>query len=657
MSSLRVFGRRLKIITLVTLVALVLSSVPAPRTMAQQAAFNEAPMLADLVKAGKLPPVAERLPKKPAVVKPLVEKGSYGGTLRYGFVGEVPGWGGVWYTAGWENLTIWKPDFSGVEPNIAESWEISPDSTEYTFHLREGMKWSDGEPFTADDILFYINDVLFNKEISKNGPIADWLPKDGADQFKATKDGDYTIKFKFAKPNGQLLYQLAEYNGRHLTFFPKHYLMKYHKTYNEKVDDLAKEAGADSWVILFNQKASGPTDDLQNFYNIADRPTLFPWIVKQPLGTGTTIALERNPYYWKVDDAGNQLPFIDKIVGTSYQKDESRTLAMLNGDLDYIKDPGEGNRALYFDAVSQGKPIKISTQVSDAGTTNTIHFNLAIADPIKNKVFNDKNFRIGMSYAINRKEIIDIVFDGQGEPSQPAPLKDSPLYNEQLATQYVEYSVDKANEYLDKVLPNKGSDGYRLGPDGQPFSIVYTVSNDLSYGKTWVQVAQLIIGYWQKVGVNVTLNSMPNKQFAADRKANKLEVTMYSGEGGAGLTAILDPRYYVPMELFGLYGVAWFYWRVQDSTATGVEPPQSVKDARAAYDEVLMQPTTEKQIEKMKLVLQTAADNFYVIGIARPGLGYQPYSAKLGNFPDQYVGGFIEGSEKITFPEQWYLKP
>jgi peptide/nickel transport system substrate-binding protein len=654
MFSLRSPKFNLRIVTLVILVALILSMTP--RMKAQEATFRESPMLVELVKAGKLPSVEQRLPKNPAVITPLVEEGKYGGNLRFGFVGENPGWGGMWYSTGWDNLVQWKSDFSGVQPNIAESWEVSPDATEYTFKLREGMKWSDGASFNADDIMFYIEDVLFNKDISKNGPVADWLPADGAEQFKATKVDEFTVKFKFAKPSGLLLYQLAQWNGRHITFFPKHYLSQFHKKYNEKIDDLVKEAGVDDWVSLFNQKAAGPTDDIQNFYKLVDRPLLYPWIVKQPLGSGTTIVLERNPYYYKVDTAGNQLPYIDMITGVSYQKDEARTLAMINGDLDYIKDPGDGNRAIYFDAVDQGKPIKISSQINDGGTTNTIQFNRNTEDPVKAKIFADKNFRIGMSYAINRSEIIDVVFGGQGEPSQAAPLKDSPLYNEKLATQYTEFSIDKANEYLDKVLPNKGSDGMRLGPDGKPFSIVFSVSNDLSYGSNWVQIAQLVIGYWKKVGVDVALNSMPDKEFATNRDQNKLEATMYTGEGGAGLTGILDPRYYVPGELFGMYGNGWFAWRMKSTTQTQIEPLQDIKDFRAMYDKVLTQPTTDAQIAEMKKVLDAAADAFWVIGISRPAPGYQPYSDRLGNQPDEWVAGWIEGVQKITFPEQWYLK-
>jgi peptide/nickel transport system substrate-binding protein len=150
--------------------------------------YQESPMLADKVAAGELPPVAERLPVSPKVVTPFKEVGTYGGSMRVGFTGSNPGWGGLWYIAGWENLVSWNPDFSGIVPNIAESWEISDDVREYTFHLREGIKWSDGVPFTADDILFYINDILFNTELSIGGPVADWLPREGAEQLVVEKN-------------------------------------------------------------------------------------------------------------------------------------------------------------------------------------------------------------------------------------------------------------------------------------------------------------------------------------------------------------------------------------------------------------------------------------------------------------------------------------
>ncbi|MBN1285748.1 MAG: ABC transporter substrate-binding protein [Anaerolineae bacterium] len=645
-----------RILFLMTVMAMVIA--PATQIVAQDDEYGESPMLAERVAAGELPPVAERLPENPAVVVPFNEVGTYGGQFRMGFVGSNPGWGGMWYVVGWENLVIWKPDFSGVDPNIAESWEVSDDVREYTFHLRKGMKWSDGAPFTADDIMFYVEDVLFNEEINTAGPVADWLPTTRADEFRAEKIDDYTVKLIFAEPQGTFLYNLATWAGRHLTWFPKHYLTQFHVDYNPDIDALIEaEEGVEDWVGLFNKKASGPTDDTNNYFLEPDRPLLFPWIIKEPLGTGTQILMERNPYYWKVDTEGNQLPYIDTILGISYQDGEGRTFAMLNGDLDYVKDPGDENRVIYFEAVDEGKPIKISTAISDGANSNSIHFNRTVADPVKAEIFANKDFRIGMSYAINRAEIIEIVHNGQGTPAQVGPLESSPLYSEQLATQYVEYDVDLANEYLDKVLPDKDDEGFRLGPDGNRFSIVLLVSNDLSYSSNWEQVAELLTGYWAEVGVEVIMNSMPNTQFVENKRANTMDMALYTGEGGAGITAILDPRYHIPMEYFGIFGNGWFAWRVNSSDSTQVEPPDWAKDYRTKFEvEVLGATTQDEQVAKMQEILQMSADEFWVIGISRPGLGYQPYHERIGNMPDEWIAGWIEGVQKIKYPEQWFLK-
>ena len=650
------FSRLGFFVVTVALLVVAVGSV-APPVSAQDGLYDESPMLAEMVAAGNLPPVEDRLPKNPAVVTPVNEVGIYGGDLRVGFVGSDPGWGGMCFITAWENLVIWKPDFSGVVPNIAEGWEINDDITEYTFHLRKGIKWSDGVGFTADDIMFYVEDVLFNEEISVSGPAASWLPQEGAEDFVAEKIDDYTVKFKFAVPNGVFLYQLATWAGRHITWYPKHYLMQYHKDYNENVEDLlAEERDVETWPDLFNKYAAGPTSDMLNFYKYPERPVLFPWMVDEPLGNGTVISLVRNPYYWKVDTEGNQLPYIDTVTGFSYPDAESRTAAMLNGDLDFLKDAGEANRAAYYEAMEAGKPIAISTLISDSANTNSIHFNRSIDDPMKAEVFADKNFRIGMSYAINREEIIEIVHKGQGTPAQVAPLESSPLYNGQLATQYLEYDVDRANEYLDMVLPEKDEAGYRQSPNGERFSIIFSISNDLSYGANWVQVAELLIGYWEAVGVEVILRSMNDTVYVENKLDNNLEATLYTGEGGAGITAILNPRYYVPGEYFGMFGNGWYTWRTGVQNAVPVEMPEAYQAIRAQYEsEVLGGSTQEAQVVAMQDVLQIAADEFWVIGISRPPLNYQPYHARLGNLPAEWIDGWIEGVQKITYPEQWYI--
>lgn len=281
-------------------ILLLVSLAPVGNIVKAQGTYHESPMLTALVEAGELPPVEERLPANPRVVEPFKEVGEYGGAMRMGFVGNNPGWGGLWYVTGWENLASWAPDFSGVVPNIAESWEVSDDVREYTFHLREGMKWSDGAPFTADDIMFYIEDILFNEELSPAGPSADWLPREGAAEFRAEKIDDYTVKFIFANPYGTFLYTLPQWNGRHITWFPKHYLSQFHADYNPNVADLVAETeGAEDWVSLFNIKASGPTEDTNNYFNNLERPLLFPWVPTSVLGGSTEMNMVRNPYYFK----------------------------------------------------------------------------------------------------------------------------------------------------------------------------------------------------------------------------------------------------------------------------------------------------------------------------------------------------------------------
>ncbi len=633
----------------------IVTATPLPA-----AQFKESPVLTAMVERGKLPPVEERLPSNPMVVEPLVEQGAYGGDLKFGFVGNSASWGGLLYLAGWDHPVIWTPDFNSIEPNAIAGWEISDDATEYTFFMRKGMKWSDGDPFDADDILFYLEDVIGDPDISPGGMSADWLPKEMADGFEVEKIDDYTVKLIFPKPYGTFLYQLATWGGRQFTQYPKHYLQQFHKKYNPDVDELVEQDDTvEDWMALFLKKAPAGWGDPQYFFDYPELPSLGPWITTQPLGTGTTIILERNPYYWKVDPEGNQLPYIDGIIGTSYQDAESRTFAMMNGDLDWIKDPGEPNRELYFDALDEGKPIDIVTTRPDGGNTQSIHFNLTTKDTVKNEVFNEKDFRIGMSHAINRDEIIEVIFKGQGKPAQVGPLETSPLYNEQLANQYLEYDVDLANEYLDKVMPDKDAEGYRLGPDGKRFSPIFTVINDLSYGAHYEQLAELLIAYWKEVGVDVQLNSVTDAVWGEQRNRNDVEMFMFhGGEGGAGITAILDPRWHVPGEHWGIFGLGWTLWFNDplEEDENAVEPPDYVLEIRDMYNNAIQQPTLEGQTVEMQKIMQASADQFWMIGISRPGLAYQPLSKRLGNIPDGYWDGWLEGVHKIIRPEQWYLK-
>lgn len=617
--------------------------------------YNQSPFLDDK----GLPPVADRLPENPMVIAPLAGTDQqYGGNLRIGFTGGSPAWGGVFYVTQWEGLVQWKPDFSGVEPALLEELEVNDDATVYTLHIRKGLKWSDGDPYDADDIMFYIEDVGLNPELSPGGISSDWLPSDMRDGFKAEKIDDFTVKFTFPSSYGTFPFTLAAWGGRFFAYYPKHYLTQFHAKYNPDIAALvAKEEGVEDWVGLFNKLGPDSWANPDRFFERPNMPVMGPWVTKQPLGTGSIILMERNPYYWKVDPQGNQLPYIDQITAIKYEDEETRTLAMLNGDLDHIGSAPAVSRPMYHDAVDQGKPLQIKYPQETTSATLSIHFNRTVEDPVKAEIFGNKDFRIGMSYAINREEVIEIVYNGEGEPAQPSPFKDSPLYNEKLSKQYTEYNVDLANEYLDKVIPNKGADGYRLGTDGKPLQIILFVPNNLSYGTTYEQVGELLIGYWKAVGVKVLMNSMPDEQYNDNKLKNLLEAVIMASGDGAGISTILSPRDVLPMDHQSIYANGWYYWRVKQADATQVEPPQWVKDLYTKYtNEVLGGATLDDQIAGMKSIIDSAVEEFWVMGIARNGSGFLPFHSRLGGIPDTWFTGWTPGNQKIYRPEQWYLK-
>ncbi len=621
---------------------------------AQDTQYGEAPMLAERVAAGELPPVAERLPVNPRVIDlPWSEIGTYGGDLRDPFVGDSFWSAQMVFWTFWKGLVSWNEGYSDWVPNIAESVDVSEDATSYTFHLREGLKWSDGVPFTADDVLFAINDIHNNEELNGGTFPAGWL-KPGEAAPVVEKIDDYTFTITFDVPYGMFLINMAGWPGWELVSAPKHYLEQFHIDYNpDGIDALIAETeGAEDWVSLFqSHSAVGTGTDPAVISRDVNYPTMFPWIYTDPLGTGTQFIAERNPYYYWVDTAGNQLPYIDRIVGSVYQDDQTMLVDVLAGGFDTMANTTDEQRPLFFDNEATSG-LRVYPIQSEGGGTVSVLFNMTHPDFAH--IFSEKDFRVGMSYAIDREEIIDIVYFGQGHPRQISPLEDSPLYNEQLTNQYLEYNVDLANEHLDLVLPDKDADGWRLDPvTGERVSIVFTIQTG-DYGLRFTDVAELLKQYFAAVGVDIIVDVIDNDIWTERRNDNSMEATIFTGEGGYGITAITDPRYFVPVHGQSVWGNGWNIWYLEPNNPEGVEPPQEILDHIDLYESVLQAPTTEERYELMGQVLQTAADNFWVIGISSATESYRPLSARLANVPESWVNGWNPGGVAIAFPEQWY---
>ncbi len=632
-------------------------AAPAAPQEAPAAATDqkEAPILAEKVAAGELPPLEERLPADPKVVQPVESLGQYGGTWRMGLRGGQDN-ALLVRTIAYEHLVRWTPDWSGIEPNIASAYEANEDATEFIFHLREGMKWSDGEPFTADDIVFWWDHVATNSELNPGGPPS-WMVT-GGEPGDVEKVDDYTVRFTFKTPNGLFLQRLATPSGADATRYPQHYCQQFHREFNsDNLDALIQEAGANDWVNLFQLKCSGvPGTPYDARWQNGDLPTLNGWILTTPYGAGTQVVAERNPYYWKVDPEGRQLPYIDKVVYEVGEDVEVLVLKALNGEID-MQDrhiATLANKAVFADNMEAGGYHFYDT-IPSSMNTMIIALNLTHKDPVKREIYQNKDFRIGLSHAINRQEIIDVVYVGQGEPWQLAPRPTSPFYNERLAKQYTEYDVDLANEYLDKVLPDQDANGMRLGPDGQPFSIAVDVTTTQ---QEWIDALELVKGYWAAVGIELQIKTMDRSLMYTRKDSNEHDAAVWGGDGG--LDVILEPRWYFPFSSESLYAEAWQSW-YNNPTGEGAltppeEPPAGPKKQMELYDQLKATGDADKQAELMRQILEIAADEFYAIGISLPAPGYGIVRNNFHNVPESMPGSWLYPNPGPTNPEQYWIE-
>jgi peptide/nickel transport system substrate-binding protein len=603
-------------------------------------AYNEAPMLAQRVAAGDLPPLEERLPVNPKVV-PVVERiGDYGGTWRNALVASIDTTH-LTRSIGYENLVRWLPDASGIIPNLAESFEANDAGTVFTFHLREGTRWSDGHPFTADDIMFWYEDVVLNDELSPAKPA--WL-RSGGELGVVEKVDDYTVTFSFTEPHGFFLTFLAMAEGLPVANYPRHYLEQFHAAYNENIDQLVRQHNFDTWTQLFADRAAWAENSA--------RPVLFAWRPTIAVGESTTqFVAERNPFYWKVDEEGNQLPYIDRVVFDIIADHEVALLRALNGEMSMpFRVTNAENRAVFFDYQERGNFRFIEMMPANMNHA-ILSLNLAIEDPVKNAVFNNRDFRVGLSHAINRQEIIDLVLIGQGEPWQAAPYPSSPIFDEALAKQYTEFNLELANEYFARAgLIERDAQGFLLGPDGNRLTILLEAS---SHHRTRLDIAEILVQQLQDAGIDMQLRAL-ERSFAQERKESNLyEATIWTGQGG--LTPLLNPNHYVPVEIgFSDMAIAWAQWYHGDPR--GIEPPDDVKAHMALYDQIKMTPGEEEQNELGRELLRISREMFYSIGIASIAPDYQIIQNNFRNVPDSIPDAWTFLTPGIANPAQFFVE-
>ncbi len=579
--------------------------------------YGESPTLAKKVKAGLLPPVERRLPEEPLVVHPVERPGLYGGVLKNIGRSSTP----MHYFNGFSSARILAldRDYKTIAPHLARDWEFSRGGKTLTITLRKGLKWSDGHPFTTEDIMFWYEDVIRNEELTPTPPEY-MIVDDEMMVFEAVDEVTYRIKAP--RPIPLFVNRLAHAMGLQGlgSYDCKHYMKQFHADYADP-DELRKkmdEAEVFSWVELFKLKQ----------YNVwkcgmksaQGCPVMAAYV--QESSQTNRVVMRRNPYYWKVDSAGQQLPYIDKIVSVVVDDVEVRKLKLMTGGVDFLLEAAALREKPALDKFADRGGYTVLVWTGAFGNMCRYALNLTAVknpktqqpDEVKRKIYNDRRFRIALSLAINRKEINDTVYFGAAVPCQTTLVpnkKYSSIFEEEFADAYVRYDPAEANRLLDEMgLTERNSEGIRLMPDGRPLNIV------LIHNLKWTEkelIHELVRDYWQRIGVRLIVNTMDQSILYSRMGQGSYDMGCWHLNGACDPVFFIHPYAFAPLNKTTLWGPLWYEWRVSKGAEGEVPPPEVMK----LFDYVNRMRTSmdpDKRAEAGRKILRSQAHNVWSIG-------------------------------------------
>ena len=605
--------------------------------------FKEAPDVADKVAKGQLPPVQQRLPMNPVVVKPEEAVGKYGNVLRMSVVGQntLVGSEISWFMQ--ESLVNPSPDdATKMVPNLAESWKWSDDFKILTINLRKGIKWSDGKPYTTQDIQFWWNDVVLNKELT---PSPNSLFTRGGKLAEFKVIDDFTFQWSFAEPYAIFTTYLGSWGFPRdaPALYPKHYLSQFHTAYGDKakIDAAMQAGGFKTWSDFFANQAT---------YINPDRPTVAAWLPTARPPNAVEVYL-RNPYYWKVDTAGNQLPYIGEVRTTRMADTEAALLKTIAGDLDLSRLGGTTNLPVLSENKQKGNYHFAYADWMPNAFCN-IMFNFTTKDPVRNKLYNTKEFRQALSVAINRDEIIKLMYKGGVFASQVAPMRGAPYFGEsELFQSWVKFNPEQANQMLDKLgLTARDKDGFRLGPDGKDLLLI--ISATTAWPVETPQVMDLVKGYWAKVGIKATVAPEAGALWTTRHNAGEHDLSARGAHFGGGP---VHPT--LNANTFALSGWQWSPdWALWMDTGgkQGVEPPAEVKQVRELREKILAEADLAKRNAYMQDVFKLHMDNIWSIGLVVDDPKYGQLTT-VHNRLRNVVTWSISGEWWPELPQQWFI--
>jgi peptide/nickel transport system substrate-binding protein len=624
----------------------VVDATKAPVATAVPAAkYKQAPMLDQLVKDGKLPVVDKRLPDNPWVTDTIQQVGKYGGMMRRAYQGASDRWGPTKIV---DKGLVWFDKSLVVKPRIAESWTANANGTEWTFKLRKGTKWSDGKDFTSADIKWNHDNVLKNKLLT---PAGNTKYQSGAKKTWAevTTPDPLTVVYKYADPKPMLPYLIGRANIPD-SFCPSEYCKQFHMDFTS--DKAALEAKV---------KASGQASWDLYWINVATRwdqnpemPTLTPWVAKEALGK-EIFTMVRNPYFGGVDKEGNQLPYIDQIQHRQYSSASMEVfkLWITNGEIDFQARSVPGAAADY--TLYKQNEVKGDYKVFKGVSAShvAIQLNLGTKNAKLRAVFNDRNFRIALSTAINRSQINELVYAGLCTPRQYSPVKASPQYYEKLTNAYIKYDEAGANKMLDEAGYKKGADGFRMYKDGSG-PITFIIEGTDSTGTPGEDASQQIVKMWNKVGVKATYKYVERALYSTHYTANDIEAASWGGDRTV-LPFATEGVIFRGIQPDRPWSGAFGLWYVNNSDPNGEKPPADhfINKIWEIWDKVAVEPDPAKQNSLFQQILDIWAEEIPMIGVLGELPSFCIVKNGMKNFLDGFPNDDPSGDEQIYSTETY----
>ncbi|GLS86347.1 peptide ABC transporter substrate-binding protein [Cypionkella aquatica] len=606
--------------------------------------FAEAPSLAAEVRLGTLPPLPERLPRNPRVVDlPAMGRstGRYSGSLRMLISGQrdvrlIP-------IYSYARLVGYNADLR-LAPDLLAGFEAEDDRI-YTLHLREGHRWSDGSPFTAADFEYCWRDMMNNPELYRGGPPVDLIADGKVVAFEVIDP--LTVRYTFASPMPDFLPKLAAPLPL-ILFAPHQYMRQFHASYQtpEKLAELVEINRVDDWQSLHAKMVRSIRPENP------DLPTLEAWRPRTA-PPAEQFVFERNPYYHRVDQMGQQLPYFDRIV-LAVASAEIIAAKTATGESDLQANGITFPDYTLMKQAEKQHPLKVSLWRRTQGSSVSLLPNLNCNDPVWRKLFQDVRMRRALSVAINRKELNKVNFFGLGRESADTILPDSQLYKPEYASAWAQYDPDLANALLDELgLTERGGGNIRLLPDGRQAGIVVETAGESTME---VDVLELITDHMRDVGIAIYIRSTQRDVFRSRAMGGEVQMAVWQGLDNAVPTADMSPDGLAPTSADQLQWPVWGTWYASAQTA-GKAPdmPEAIQLIELLH-RWRASTTTPQRTRIWGEMLRLWADQVFSIGTVNAAPQPIVRAVRMRNIPNDALYGFTPTSFLGAYmPDTFYM--